>query len=441
MTHVPTESADRFSLSGSAPSDGVYDALNETLSRTGLSRLALRRAATHELQSAYRSLLDNFAVLAADDPETFRTIRVRQKEMRTWFYDAAGWWLVVTGDCAYLAKHPATVHAWHGFDTDRERPLQIPLDYELMVWALWYGERKPLDHTFLIGMLASDVAEETIPFVGVAHIDWNRREHRESLVRAMRALEDIGAVRRLDGEAEWFERDGVDADIVYEFTPLARQMRVQPAAELLPNGVTISTAAKERPLTPKQRLYRALMTTPALLAEDERECFALLQRNDKRMAIATDLEERFGWQLEVTSSYAALLRQREPGSQPSFPTGHIVSRIVLLFCQHLRTVVAGKTRGIAGLSPDGFDRLIISRERFQSELGRVKQKYDKWWGATTRARSLSGLAEDVLVCMSGWGLTSGPTADDQITVYSTAARFGAVYTDGDGGLTDDGEDE
>src|SRR6185437_614482 len=187
-----------------------------------------------------------------------------------------------------------------------------PLDYELLTWALWYGERKPLDHTFLIGMLASEIAEETGPFVGAGHIDWNQRPHRESLVRAMRALEHIGAVRRLDGEAEWFERDGVDADIVYEFTPVARLVRTQPASELLPAGVQVATAAQERPLTVRQRLYRSLLTLPAVLAECEPECFAMLQNSEKRVTIATDLEERIGWQLEMTVSYAALLRQREP---------------------------------------------------------------------------------------------------------------------------------
>jgi uncharacterized protein (TIGR02678 family) len=412
----------------------------ESRERGAYVTLAQRRAAAHDFQAAYRALLDGFAVLASDDPTVFRTIRARQKEMRTWFYDMVGWWLIVTGDCAYLAKHPVAVLPWHGFDTDRDRPLQQALDYELLVWALWYGERKPLDHTFLIGMLASEIAEETRPYVGTGHIDWNHRAHRESLVRAMRVLEHLGAVRRLDGEAEWFERDGVDADTVYEFTPVARLMRTQPAAELLPDGVTIGTAAQERPVTVQQRLYRALLTLPAVLAEFEPEGFALLQRNDKRMSIAADIEDHVGWQLEVTTSYAALMRQREAGAQPSFPTGHIITRITLLLCQHLRAVVAGKARGVASLTPDGFDRVIISRERFQSELGRVKQKYDKWWGATTRARGLGSLAEDVLDCMRGWGLALGPAADDQITIYPTAARFGAVYTDDEGGLTDDGDD-
>ena len=418
---------------------GVLDAdASDSHDRGPYVTLAQRRAAAHDLQAAYRALLDSFAVAASEYPTIFRMIRARQKEMRTWFYDMVGWWLVVTSDCAYLAKHPVTVLPWHGFDTDRDRPLQKPLDYELMAWALWYGERKPLDHTFLIGMLASEIAEETRPFVGAGHIDWNQRPHRESLVRAMRVLEHIGAVRRLDGEAEWFERDGVDADIVYEFTPVARLTRTQPASELLPAGVQIGTAAQERPLTARQRLYRSLLTLPAVLAEFEPEGFTMLQRSDKRMAIATDIEDRLGWQLEVTASYASLMRQREADAQPSFPTGHITSRIALLLCQHLRAVVAGKARGVASLTLDGFDRVIISRERFQSELGRVKQKYDKWWGATTRARSLGALTDDVLNCMCGWGLASGPAADDQITIYPTAARFGAAYTD-EGGLTDDGD--
>lgn len=401
-----------------------------------------RRASAQELQAAYRALLDAFAVLAVEEPAIYRTIRMRQKEMQTWLYDATGWWLTVTSDCAYVAKLPATALPWQGFDTGRDRPLGSPLDYELLVWALWYGERKPLDHTFLIGMLASEIAEETRPYVGAGHIDWNVREHRESLVRAMRALEDMGAVRRLDGEAEWFERDGVEADLVYEFTPVARVLRVQPARDLLPPGIDLATAGAERALSTRQRLYRLLLTTPAVLAELEPQAFALLTHERERLDIAADLEARFGWFLEVTPTYAALLRQREPGAQPSFPTGHILSRIVLLVCQHFRTHVArrGATE-IGGLRPDGYDRLLMDEARFQSELGKVKQKYDRWWGATTRAQPLPALRDDVLAWMRGWGLASGPADDGQITIYPTAARFGAIYADGDTGLTDEGDEE
>jgi uncharacterized protein (TIGR02678 family) len=401
-----------------------------------------KRASLQDLQIAYRALLDSFAVQADESPDIFRTIRVRQKEMQTWLFDSTGWWLTVTSDCAYVAKLPARTIPWQGFDTVRDRPLVRPLDYELLVWALWYGERKPLDHTFLIGMLASEIVEETRPFVGAGHIDWNLREHRESLVRAMRTLEDMGAVRRLDGEAEWFERDGMEADLVYEFTPVARVLRIQPASELLPAGVALATAADDRPLTTRQRLYRLLLTTPAVLAELEPQAFALLAQAKDRLSVAADLEARLGWFLEVTPTYAALLRQREPGAKPSFPTGHIVSRIVLLLCHHLRRQVArrGATEH-GGLRPDGYDRLLMDEARFQSELGKVKQKYDKWWGAAMRARPLPSLRDEVLAWMRDWELASGPAEDGQITVYPTAARFAAVYADGDGGLTDDGDEE
>jgi len=286
-------------------------------------------------------------------------------------------------------------------------------------------------------MLASDIQEDTRPFVGAGHIDWNQRDHRESLVRAMRALEDMEAVRRLDGEAEWFERDGVEADLVYEFTPVARVLHVQPASELLPAGVTIATAAEERPLTTRQRLVRLLLTTPGVLADREPKAFALLRQDHERISVAADLERRLGWQLEVTPTYAALLCQREPGAQPSFPTGHTVSRIALLVCQHLRNHLARPGNPVTALRVDGFDRILMDVARFQSEFGKVKQKYDRWWGAATRARSLPSLVDDVLACMRGWGLADGPAEDGQITIYPTAARFGAVYSDGDGGLTDD----
>lgn len=380
----------------------------------------------------YRALLDRYAILAQDDPDLLRAMRVRAKEIEAWFYEHTGWRPVITGECAYLPKLPFRTERWQGYDVVRDRPLHSSLDYELVAWVLWYGERKPFDHTFLIGMLATEILEETRPYVGTNHLDWNRREHRESLVRAMRTLEVMGAVRKLDGEAEWFERDGVEADLVYEFTPFARFVCVQPAAALMPDGVTIPSVAFERPLTVTQRLYRTLLLTPALYAHDDPEAFALLKDTNMRVRIASEIERRFGWHLELTSTYAALLRLRENGAQPTFPTGHIITRIALLFCQHVRDLVK---RGV--LAPDTYEQIVLPGARFESELGKVKGRYDKWWGAAMRHLTVPSLAADVAACLIEWGVASGPGEDGAIVLRPTTARFGAAYQDSDTGLTDE----
>lgn len=442
--------ADLVAIAAAVPTSGLREAAGGIASAAGRATTA-RMGARPDLegQAAARLLLDRYTVLASDAPELFRVIRLRTKELQAWFYDRAGWQLVVTGECAYLPKIPVRAAAWQAFDTNRERPLARALDYELMAWVLWYGERKPLDHTFLVGTLATALQEEIVPFVGPDHVDWNRAEHRLSLVRAMSALEAMGAVRKLDGEAEWFARDGVDADLVYEFTPAARFIRVQPGTAWLaalaagsleparmPEGARRPSLPFERTLSPRQRLYRTLLLEPALHLDTDADAFALLAQPATRLEIARDLERQLGWTLEVTNAYATLLRaSREPNAQPAFPTGHILSRIALLFCQHVRDQVKRRH-----LDVGAHEEVLLAAAVFESELGKVKAKHDKYWGTATRQRALPGLAAEVAGVMRDWGLLTGPDAHGFLAVRPTAARYGAAYTTNDTGLTDEGDD-
>lgn len=192
--------------------------------------MASRRLRADDFHRPYVELLDRTAILQHEDG--YRRIRARQQELKEWFADRTGWFMVVTRHLARLVKEPALHTPGHGFSW-----VQAPSDYELFAWLLWYAEGIGDDRPFLLTEMVEEVADH-------AAVDFNRWDERLSLARALGGLQEIGALDRLDGDVEsWVQnRQG---EGLYEFTDLALRLvwHLQPeVVEALGGGGTANRA-------------------------------------------------------------------------------------------------------------------------------------------------------------------------------------------------------
>lgn len=369
----------------------------------------------------FTDLLDRVAVTAADDPVAFSRIRARLQEVREWFALRCGWSVIYTRDVVRLVKAPAVALPAHGL-----KWVDARLDYELLVWVLWYGERIAGDQ-FVLTDLVRELELEIRQQIGAEHFDWNDRAHRLALQRAMRALEQMGMVRRIDGDIEDVVADRSD-DALYEFTPLAQQMPVALADDLYDTIVLRGDATVlQRPLsdasTPEQRLYRALLLNPAVSAADDPDAFHLLTRRERRRQIAADLEMALGWDLEVTASFACLLRpMADAVAQVSFPGWGTLAGILVLLCGYLRDAAeAGR------YVPDAFDRLRLSTAQVDGALTDLTVQYGDHWSAEYRNMGHTALVTTVTDTMREWGFLVGPDADGYVLIMPWAARYRGEY--------------
>lgn len=380
----------------------------------------------------YVDLLDRAAVLAAAEPVAYRRIRLHYEAVRRWFGERAGWPVVMTRELVRLIKTPAVPTTGEGF-----RWAQSPLDYELFIWTLWYGEQTGADQ-FILSELVQELAASVAASVGSGHLDWDSYTHRQALRRALVALEEMGALRRLDGSVEEWASGG-EGNTLYEFAPLAPYLSVY-----LPEAVYVGLVhAADRSVLqqtlpgaggPEQRLYRHLLLSPALYAADDPEAFALLRGRDRRRSIAADIAGHLGWDLELTGSHASLLRPAasEAGEAGIFPFRGALSHVVLLLSGVLRERVA-----TGQLSPDRFDRLAISPAALERELVGLSQRWGTNWGSTLGRMPVRQLADELAGVMGDWGLLAGPDADGQYTILPLAARLQGSYRDDGQGLEGD----
>lgn len=380
------------------------------------------RLRTEVQQRSYSDLVDLIAIRAEQEPVAFRRTRARIDEIRRWFIEYTGWPVVEGRDLIRLVKTSAAFDAGQGL-----RWCESPLDYELFVWMLYYEESREVSQ-FVCSELVRDLEAEIRESVGLGHFSWDASPHRRSLARVVGAMIDMGALRRLDGSIEAYAADE-DDDGLYEFTGLARHLYVRVPSHIDGADIPLDAvrdAVADNPAEPLQRLYRALLLQPALYADQDPEAFALLRRSDVHRDVGEQIRHRFGWDLEVTPSYAALLRPAAHNSRNTFPRAHsAIMHVVLLLCGAIRVLVE---RG--GTMPDASDAVAISRSQFLSELMTVREEFGTHWGKRLQAESMTigQLADEVLHVMREWGLAEPQDGGERIRFTPLAARFIAAYT-------------
>jgi uncharacterized protein (TIGR02678 family) len=361
-----------------------------------------------DIHRPFIDLVDRIAILSGADPFSYRRIRLHLTDLQQWFAERAAWHIIANRELIRLVKVPARADSALGF-----RSLQSPLDYELMVWVLWFGERMDTEQ-FLLSELVEEIALQATASCGVGHVEWANYSQRHALRRALGVLEEMGALHRLDGSTEdWANtRSG---NTLYEFTGLAQHLGVETTTA--PSGATSALRAD-------QRLYRMLLLSPSVFAMDDPEAFSLLKSRDRRQNIIMDFQKHFGWDLEVSGSHACLLRPAasEGSEQALFPSRSAIIHPIVLLCGVLRRRVES-----GQLSVDGADGIIVSLEVLEAELAELNRIWGSYWGSTLGQLALSRLTEEVISMMRDWAFLEGPDADGLYRVLPLAARFTGEY--------------
>lgn len=378
---------------------------------------------------AYIALLDRFAVREDDDHERYADIASRIGELRTWFLLHPGWNLVDAAGACRVVKTPAVPDEFHGFADvrdaqGRDRTPREPRDYEMLCWVFWYAE-EARDAQFLLSQLAERIesaAGEHEP----GRIDWNQREHRMSLGRALNLLLALGILLERDSdEQDWVAHH--QGETLFEFTDLARLVQpFLPAALPDDGGPGGELAALEEALraetNPATRLYRHLLLRTAFHRHSDPEAYALLDDQESRRAIESSLAAGFEWTLEVTPQYAALVRCPElPASARNrFPLGRTACDVGLLLCGEIQDRQTASRR-------DAADRARFSETEVLTMLADLGERYGALWGALG-SKGPSGLAAEVLPVLRQADLLEGPDPDGYYHFLPLAARFRGEYT-------------
>ena len=408
------------------------------------------------MRRAHRLLLERPVLIRSRQPDEYRLVARQIDTLARWHLEHTGWPVHVDERAGVIRLRRRASLApsgiWEPWKSDVV--LSSPRDYACLVYLLWYA-RSPLviGRGGLRQVLLSDLCERLAhrsaladENAGAAHEPFDftrRRTDYYSLRRALKALEDLGAVIILDETAvagAAGERDTSEALI--EFTDVVEALIVELNLDAVrslrerrpdPRGL-ITPVLDGSASTSLRRAWRTLLLGPLLLRRDDAAAFDVVRRDrDAIEAVADDL---FGFVLDLTPSYARFVRPSGTSFDRSTQVlNHQQKGVVhaaLLLCAAVRRRVADGELA----RPDRDGCLELTRPVLTAIFRQVCVEDQRRWGselAEAKPELILGRVCDVLRVA---GLLRGPDANGRVLLLPTAARYRVAYASIESGSVD-----
>ena len=405
--------------------------------------LARQRANSAELLKAHTGLMEH-EIIRSQQSELFRLVNRHYFALQQWHDLHTGWRIQRSATVIRLVRQLSALTPGYLYDRLKE-----PGDFACLTWILWYAETRQLsgrgnDQQFLLSQLAEQIQDQSLAAGDEEKaFDFRRQSDRYSIQRALLYLEELGGLRLVDGQTRQWVEQASGADVLYEFTEVTRSLVSAFNPQLLALVADrLNTGEKEQALSPTLlregeslyaahirpllRAWRALLLGPALFRFDDPEAFAELVVHAE--AVAAELLETFGWQLDVRRDYACVTRASGMSSGPvsSLTPFGASDQIAMLLCSAIREQVqTGKWP-----APDSYGCLHTTTQDMNALFYTLRERYGDNWGSEARSKSGRSLLNDVYKKMRQVGLLRGPDSKGNILILPTAARYSVSYDQG-----------
>ncbi|GAB6891282.1 TIGR02678 family protein [Geobacillus sp. FSL K6-0789] len=367
-------------------------------------------------KEALAALFEQFWIIRDQEPDLYQLVREREHVLKRYVEEKFGYRLIVHRYFAKLEKIPADPEPWMGIESFQE-----PLDYALFCCLMAYLEGKAVEDKFLL----SDVCEEIrAMYPGDLPVDWTNYAHRRALIRVLKTAEQIGLVRRMDGEIEAFAQH-VEEEALYEVPVLARYfMRTHPK-DLLQYESIDELLAEEWKASPqdyrRHRLYRKLFLSPAVhRTEGDEQDFYYLR--NFRHRLRDDIEAHTPFRYELYKNAAMLMLPERQAPYTVFPDQKGTSEIILHFAALVR-------ERLGEYPPDEYGRIRLTSEQFSAWLADCRRRYGAGWGKTYRDMSAAELVREVLAALNEWRMADVEHDTGMIVLYPLLGRVSGRYPD------------
>ena len=358
------------------------------------------------LSNAIQTLLETPLLLEGMDG--FKDVWNWRIDVVRWFKDVTAW-QVQTGPgvirLVATGKHFDTGRALGGLKTTRASAM--------LAWVLWFHEflglRLGEPKQFTLSELATQIENSSKQ-------SFSDLQNRRALVQAVRTLEELGAMRVLDEQTQTWEGAQAGGGALLEFTAGAAYMISSPP---------------ELPASDRQRAARALLIGPILSRVDDPAAFSALETSE----LGDMLEGALGWQLELNSQFATLLRAGNTrGLARRWTPGRSVTEAAALLTldavrEELQTANNSNQLELErrNLQQDEFGQVKLTQNRLYELLDAIRNLYRSNWGEQGKQLGTEKMQHSILELWRGWGLAT--QVGEQITLKAGLARFTASYED------------
>lgn len=365
-------------------------------------------------KTAFHLLLERFWILREREPELYQLIREREKVLKRYIDDKFGFDLIVHQHFIKLEKLPVEAKSWMGM-----QKFQEPRDYAMFCCALAFTESCMVEEQFLLSDICEEI-KDTYP--GEFSIDWTNYDHRRSLVRVMKQLEEYSVIRPVEGKIEHFSMD-VEQEVLYEATIYARYfMRSYPRdlSEFHTRDEILETEW-ERHQTDyrRKRVYRQLILAPVVYRTEENDDDFLYIRN-YRNRLRDDLEEHTMFRLEIFKNAAILVAEEKKQEFTLFPDQKAITDVAIHFATYFQ-------KNLDSFNWDDFDCIRLTETMFEEMMTDVHKQYGKGWSKQYREGPISQTKNDLIRLLLDWEMLEMEEETRAYVIKPLLGRISGFY--------------
>ena len=376
-----------------------------------------------------RLLLENFWITRDDNREEYYEIKDNKLKIERFFLEKAGWKLIFNSKLTKLEKIPAKTESFMGISEFKEI-----MDYCILCSLLMILEDEEDGKQFLLSSLTDRIKIYIKEYI---EIDWMNYSHRQSLVRAFKYAESIGLIRKNDGDINKYN-NSVEIDVLYEKTGFSRYFAVD-----FQRDISDYTSYKDFEIEKIEdinmdkgeqrinRIYRNLLTTPAVYWEESKDADSIYIRN-QRPALESNLKKCLLGNLHIHKNSAFLGFDDEGLLGEIHPKRRgTLSDIVLLICRELRKKIINQE-----LKREIKDFIEISKENMLVIIDESKSRYGINWSKEYREMKLEKLYENIVEYMEEWKFIEG-VSEDKLIVCPAVGKIIGRYRKVKKGVNDE----
>ena len=361
-------------------------------------------------------LLDRFWILKDQDKDLYYTVRHELREIERFVREYTGWRVMSNDRVVKLEKTPVQAKAYMGITEFKDS-----LDYAMFCGLLMYLEDMEDTESFL---LSEFIEQLEIWMRDCYPLDWTMFTHRKSLIRMMQYAQRMGLVIVHEGDVDSLSEDiSGGSGMLYENTGLSRYFPVNYPGDA--GDIRSHTdfekedelADTERGYFRINRVYRRLLTEPAMYwdgSDDEADSYYL---KNQRQAVMSHLHESLGGRLDIHRNAAFYVWEEEDDPAGDiFPKKSTIADILLLVC--------------AGLQERAYihredDTVVIPVGEFEELVMSSRRRYGEAWSKEYREMDGKRLIREVIDTMTAWMMLS--EGEREVVLYPAAFKFAGYY--------------
>lgn len=360
-----------------------------------------------EFGLAVKLLVENFWIIREDQPENYNFLRRHQQYIQREFRQRFGLNVTIRPQYIQVLKRPFQLEAWMG-----NHEFTTPMDFSLFCCGMAYVEELETDAPFMMHELVQGI-QLLIPEALV--VDWTNYNHRKSLVRAVKKMEQLRLIKRIEGEVTDFEQGEDNTEILFLTTPMARAFLARAPQSYTQyesfHDFKADLEESRSSLERNQVIYQRLLMTPQIKRTAQNEDVFALMRNYYRYT-QEYVESNTPFHFELYRDYAAFTLEQRDNWQELFPSRQVVDEILIQLATVLRQ---------DEFIPTAYGEIYLTEDQWRSLVKELQANYCIFWSKEFKEKSLSQLSDTLFHRGASWGIFE--CVEDKIIIQPAFGRL------------------